>query len=285
MIWRCRSCRTEYDLPDAEAERCCPNCGSSDAEIVERQEHFPRGENGNCPVCCSEILADDEAIVCPDCKMAYHKECWEENMGCATYGCPQAGCLNPPTEQIGVQDLPPAWAPTAASTATPATASILCPKCHTPLDAHATFCWSCGADLNGVFSASGVTTLTALKKFGVFAGRAGRREFWSWFIPAAAVYVLSFLLGLALETQALPIIVLLLTILPTVSVTIRRLHDTGRCGWWTFAYCGQICWFIRDRYDELSFPLMIFGIGALLVLLFFMALDSSPGDNDYGPEP
>jgi uncharacterized membrane protein YhaH (DUF805 family) len=54
-------------------------------------------------------------------------------------------------------------------------------------------------------------------------------------------------------------------IIPSISVSVRRLHDTSRSGWWLLI--GLI-------------PL----IGAI-VLLVFVCLDSTPGTNTYGPNP
>jgi uncharacterized membrane protein YhaH (DUF805 family) len=48
-------------------------------------------------------------------------------------------------------------------------------------------------------------------------------------------------------------------------VTVRRLHDTGRSGWWFFIIFIPI-------------------VGAI-VLLVFMCLDSVPGGNKWGPNP
>ncbi|TJY41720.1 DUF805 domain-containing protein [Cohnella pontilimi] len=54
-------------------------------------------------------------------------------------------------------------------------------------------------------------------------------------------------------------------LLPSLAVSVRRLHDTGRSGWWLLI--GLI-------------PL----IGAI-ILLVFTCQDSQPGDNRYGPNP
>jgi len=48
-------------------------------------------------------------------------------------------------------------------------------------------------------------------------------------------------------------------------VTIRRLHDTGRTGWWIL----------------IAFVPIVGGI----ILLIFMVLDGNPGENKYGPDP
>ena len=40
-----------------------------------------------CPFCRSAVDYSDETVSCPECKIIHHKECWEENSGCARYGC------------------------------------------------------------------------------------------------------------------------------------------------------------------------------------------------------
>lgn len=53
-------------------------------------------------------------------------------------------------------------------------------------------------------------------------------------------------------------------IIPSLAIWIRRLHDSGKSGWWML--------------------LGLTGIGSL-VLFIFALLDSTPGDNKYGPNP
>src|SRR5437868_6142820 len=43
--------------------------------------------NRTCPYCQSKIKNDAEVIVCTECKIPHHKECYEFNGGCTTYGC------------------------------------------------------------------------------------------------------------------------------------------------------------------------------------------------------
>jgi hypothetical protein len=40
-----------------------------------------------CPYCRFPIAPSEPTIVCPKCQLAHHKECWEANRGCTTYGC------------------------------------------------------------------------------------------------------------------------------------------------------------------------------------------------------
>jgi uncharacterized membrane protein YhaH (DUF805 family) len=57
----------------------------------------------------------------------------------------------------------------------------------------------------------------------------------------------------------------LVSFVPSLSCMVRRLHDTGRSGWWYF----------------IGFVPLIGGI----VLMVFMVLDSDPDRNEYGPNP
>jgi uncharacterized membrane protein YhaH (DUF805 family) len=61
------------------------------------------------------------------------------------------------------------------------------------------------------------------------------------------------------------VVVSLLLVIPTIAVTFRRLHDTGRSGWW---------WLLS----------LLCGIGAIILLIFCLS-DSKPGDNEYGANP
>ncbi|OCG14837.1 MULTISPECIES: DUF805 domain-containing protein [unclassified Gilliamella] len=112
------------------------------------------------------------------------------------------------------------------------------------------------------------------KNYANFNGRARRKEYW--------MYVLfNCLLGIALNFIALifgsishsllsvmvfvQCIISLALIIPGLAVTVRRLHDINKSGWWILI--GLI-------------PL----IGAI-VLFVFACLDSTPGSNQYGENP
>lgn len=114
--------------------------------------------------------------------------------------------------------------------------------------------------------------LEALKKYVVFSGRARRKEFWffSLFNILASIVagVLDVVTGNFNYSAGLgPFSGLysLAVLLPSLAVCVRRLHDTNRSGWWLLI--GFV-------------PLL----GAL-VLLYFAIQDSTPGQNQYGPNP
>jgi uncharacterized membrane protein YhaH (DUF805 family) len=111
-----------------------------------------------------------------------------------------------------------------------------------------------------------------LKKYAVFSGRARRKEYWMFALwNLIVIIVLSIVftsMGVAIKNSLLTIVVdlyALAVFLPSLGVFVRRLHDTGRTGWWFFI--GFI-------------PL----VGAI-ILLVFTVQDSKPGDNKYGPNP
>ena len=114
--------------------------------------------------------------------------------------------------------------------------------------------------------------LAVLNKYAVFEGRARRKEYWFFvlfnilisialgivdrvtgsFDPLSGVGLLGGLYAIAL-------------IVPGLAVTVRRLHDTNRSGWWVL--------------------LPLIPIIGGLVLFYFLVLDSNPNSNEYGDSP
>ncbi len=114
--------------------------------------------------------------------------------------------------------------------------------------------------------------LDVLKKYAVFNGRARRKEYWFFSLfNLIIIIVLGVIDGMIGSNSAsagmglLGGIYMLAVLVPAIAVGIRRLHDTNRSGWWLLI---------------VFVPL----IGAI-VLLVFMVLDSSPGENQYGANP
>jgi len=113
----------------------------------------------------------------------------------------------------------------------------------------------------------------AFRHYLIFRGRARRKEYWSWMLFYTAAYLLTFGLIGALEGDTSPpalflsllaLIVFVLFIPPTIAVSVRRLHDTGRSGLW--------------------FLLNFVPLGSLVLLLFYLQR-GQPGENRYGPDP
>jgi uncharacterized membrane protein YhaH (DUF805 family) len=109
-------------------------------------------------------------------------------------------------------------------------------------------------------------------KYAQFSGRARRREYWMFFLFSALVAIaltivdaITGTLSAAAGTGLLGGLYSLAVLIPGLALTIRRLHDTDRSGWWLLIALVPV-------------------IGAI-VLLVFMCLDSVPGDTRHGPSP
>jgi uncharacterized membrane protein YhaH (DUF805 family) len=80
--------------------------------------------------------------------------------------------------------------------------------------------------------------LVCLRKYATFSGRAGRAEFWFFalFVTLITVALVAAEMALGLSgaggTGIFSAIFILLILLPSIAVTVRRYHDTGRSGWW-----------------------------------------------------
>ncbi|MFG2591624.1 DUF805 domain-containing protein [Streptomyces sp. NPDC048438] len=107
--------------------------------------------------------------------------------------------------------------------------------------------------------------LAVLKNYAGFGGRARRKEYWMFVLFNFIIAVVLSLLGLAIDSQIPYIIYLLAVIIPTIAVVVRRLHDTGRSGWWIL----------------ISFVPLVGGI----ILLVFMCLEGVREVNEYGSNP
>ena len=126
-----------------------------------------------------------------------------------------------------------------------------------------------------------------LRKYADFTGRARRMEFWLfWLLLIGIEIVFSILIGMvggsmtalvdpsvgmaamsgpAMGLWAVYGLIMLGLLIPSLAVSMRRLHDTNRSGWWILI--GLIPF-----------------LGALVLIVFYL-LDGTPGPNKYGPDP
>lgn len=108
--------------------------------------------------------------------------------------------------------------------------------------------------------------LEVLKKYAVFSGRARRKEYWMFILfNIIIIIVLGIVEGILGIPGILSSLYCLAVLIPGIAVSVRRLHDTDRSGWWFLI--GFV-------------PL----IGAIVALIF-MVQDSKPGENRYGVNP
>ncbi|MFD9482025.1 MULTISPECIES: DUF805 domain-containing protein [Streptomyces] len=108
--------------------------------------------------------------------------------------------------------------------------------------------------------------LDVLKKYAVFSGRARRQEYWMFFLfNMAAAIILMILDGVLGTSPVLYSIYVLAVLLPNLGVTIRRLHDTGKSGWW-----------------------ILINLVPFVGFIWFIVLVATAGQqqpNQYGPDP
>jgi uncharacterized membrane protein YhaH (DUF805 family) len=104
----------------------------------------------------------------------------------------------------------------------------------------------------------------AYKKYADFTGRARRKEFWMFVLFYVIVYIVLCVVDSIIGMQILSSLFALGSLIPSFAIGARRLHDTGRSGWWQLLNLIPLIGFI--------------------ILIVFWAQDSH-GDNEYGPNP
>ena len=151
-------------------------------------------------------------------------------------------------------------------------------------------------------------TKTCLRKYFTFHGRARRSEYWWFYLFTIIVAIFAAIIDGAIvgwensDEGPFGVITSLALLLPSLSAGWRRLHDTGRSGWWIGGGLIAIITFLillvgvssisMSSAEEYGFTLGIFAIIFVLALLayvitilVFLCQDSQPGDNKYGPSP
>lgn len=106
---------------------------------------------------------------------------------------------------------------------------------------------------------------SVIKKYAVFQGRSGRKEYWLFSLINISILCCLAALEHYLSIPGLSFIYLLAVLLPVIGVTIRRLHDINRRGYWMLIT---------------AIPL----IGSIIFFIF-MLLESTPGENRFGAIP
>lgn len=109
--------------------------------------------------------------------------------------------------------------------------------------------------------------LVVFERYALFEGRAGRAEYWWFFL---ANFLISLVLqGLGRGASILAIVSLIYSLallIPGLAVAVRRLHDTNKSGWWIL--------------------IALVPLVGIIVLIVFLATDGDPGANQYGnPDP
>jgi uncharacterized membrane protein YhaH (DUF805 family) len=115
--------------------------------------------------------------------------------------------------------------------------------------------------------------LLAWQRAADFSGRSRRKEYWYFHLFNGIVMIFLVAFAIVFSDQGKPAMLPfglmfaygLVVCVPSLAVTVRRLHDIGKSGWWSF----------------IGFVPLIGGI----ILFVFSLLDSDPDRNEYGPNP
>jgi len=133
------------------------------------------------------------------------------------------------------------------------------------------------------------------KKYADFTGRSRRKEYWMYVLLLIVVGIVIGVVERALGLAALvgpygPITALfmLATLVPSLAVGVRRLHDTNRSGWWLLIGYGPFLLSLVATFLgslSLAMILSLVGLVGFIVLLVFMVLEGNRGPNQYGADP
>lgn len=97
-----------------------------------------------------------------------------------------------------------------------------------------------------------------------FSGRAARSEFWYWALFVFLVNIAATLVDAAIDVPLIGGLASLALFLPGIAVSVRRLHDLDRTGWWL---------------------LIAFTIIGIIVLIVWDCTKGTTGSNRFGPDP
>ena len=157
-----------------------------------------------------------------------------------------------------------------------------------------------------------------LKQYADFSGRARRKEYWwfmvinfiismalliGWLIPLVKLGYNSAISGVedidemeimltAMKSPFLYIYMLyyLAILIPSIAVTVRRLHDIGKSGYWAFfiyggSFLGSISQYSLQTNTLAYIIIALFCFVIIIISLVWMFTNSDYGPNQYGPNP
>jgi uncharacterized membrane protein YhaH (DUF805 family) len=165
---------------------------------------------------------------------------------------------------------------------------VYCPPCGTYNEDNAQFCRKCGTNLlSGEASVGAELPMVAFgeaigrgfSNYFNFSGRATRAEHWWWVLFAALLGIIPFA-GFV-------------TLIPSLAVGARRLHDINRSGWWLLLLWPWLPLFValvagtgKGPWLLWLWPLsVIVSVIGWIVLIVWACMRGDGGPNKYGPDP
>jgi uncharacterized membrane protein YhaH (DUF805 family) len=150
----------------------------------------------------------------------------------------------------------------------------------------------------------GEAVRSVFSKYVQFTGRARRSEYWYYTLFAVLVAIgLGIVDGIIFgfepeDPSILSNLFALGTFIPGLAVSVRRLHDTNRSGWWIvlpYALLGASIFFFASimlgsgaggaNVGILGLLVLLATLGALIMLLVWLCTDGTRGENRFGPDP
>ena len=128
---------------------------------------------------------------------------------------------------------------------------------------------------------------TCLKdKYANFKGRASRSEFWFFYLFLVIGYAISIstiFISIKLFIGTMSIFVLEM-IIPSLAVTVRRLHDINKSGWFIllplpFDIMGRV---LEESSAGLSLVFLVISLGLYIYLLVLYCTDGDKKNNRFG---
>jgi len=149
-----------------------------------------------------------------------------------------------------------------------------CPTCGNNNPEMAQFCVGCGANLiSGEASVGtelsmvgfGEAVSRGFRNYSTFNGRATRAEHWWWALFIVLAGIVLAVVDTLTGTMGMGFLFQLATLVPSLALGARRLHDINRTGWWL------LLWFV-----------LVIG---WIVLIMWAIKRGDKGPNKYGPDP
>jgi uncharacterized membrane protein YhaH (DUF805 family) len=113
--------------------------------------------------------------------------------------------------------------------------------------------------------------MDAMRRYVDFSGRASRSQFWLFVLFYVIIIIIAVVIDILVFNSleggigVLQLLVVLIHLIPSIAISVRRLHDTDRSGWWIFISLVPL-------------------IGSIWLIVLY-CLDGTQGNNRFGPRP